>query len=533
MMSVSSALAKTRLASEGARARDPPVLESGAEESASPAGGNPELTGHEIRNRIARGTAMLAGREVLLQAIGFVTSLVLARLLAPAYFGVTTLGLTIASAANIIADGGVGAALIQRSEVPSKEELGAVSGLQLSITLPVAAIAVPLGFLLGGYAPETTIVALALPCYSLRTAPLLLFERRLEVIPRILVQLTELLSYAVFAIGLAIAGAGVWAMPVALVLRAAAGTVVARRVSPIRGFRPNLQLHRIRSVLAFGARFQVRTIAQLVRDITLVSVITTFGGFRALGYWGFCYRLFSIAQIVSTALGELSMPAFARLRDAGEQVNELLMRSTSAVTLITALLLAPVVAGSRGLIPFFFGHRWADAALIMPGLAFAMIVAAPLGVTVVSYLYAMGDARTPLRGSVLNGILTVGFVIAGSQVMGLTGIGLGAALSSVLIVPVMLIAVKRRGGPSLFSAFFWPAFGAAIALCAGWRLCWALHASLEGGVAGMVLALLIDVALAWITSRDALVTCGRMFRRTFAMRRRGAADDLDPTPDIG
>jgi O-antigen/teichoic acid export membrane protein len=460
---------------------------------------------------------MLAGREVIIQLIGFATNVVTARLLAPAYFGITTLGLTIVSAANIMADAGVGASLISRKETPSSEELSALSGLQLLVTGTFSAIAIPIGFSLGGDGPATAIILLALPLYSLRTAPLLLLERRLEVAPRILIQVAELITYGIVAIALALAGLGVWAMPIALVVRTAAGTLVARHVSPIKRFRPNLRFGLLKPVFAFGVRFQLRTISQLVRDLTLVSLIGSFGGFRDLGYYGFCYRLLTVPQLVATVLGELSMPAFSRLRESGEDIRALLNRATAAVALVSALLIAPLVAGSAGLVPFLFGHRWKDASLILPGAALALIIAGPLGVTVVGYLYAIGDAKTPLRANIVNGVLTVAFTVLFLKLVGIAGVGIGSAVGSVVATPVMLIGVVRGGGPRMWPAFIGPTVGSAAGMAIGWWLCGLLDDTIWAAFVASAACFSLQIAVAWVFDREALRTALRSMRQAGAV----------------
>src|ERR1700748_3753556 len=121
------------------------------------------LPSQDVRTRAVRGATMFIGRDVAVQFIGFLTGLVLARLLAPSDFGITTLGLTISSAASVIFDGGVGASLISRKEPPTTEELRAVNGCQLVLTTAFTAIAIPAGFALGGDGPATAIILLSLP----------------------------------------------------------------------------------------------------------------------------------------------------------------------------------------------------------------------------------------------------------------------------------------------------------------------------------------------------------------------------------
>lgn len=471
---------------------------------------------------------MFVSRDISVQLIGFATSLVLARLLSPAYFGITTLGLTILTSANIIADGGIAAWLIARKENPTSAEMGAVNGFQLLLTMLVAAVALPVGFAVGGDGPATAVIMLALPFYALRTPPLLLLERRLQFAPRIFIQLAELIVYAIVAIALAVGGLGLWAMPVALVLRSIAGTLLALHVNPGPFVRPSLAFGPLKPLLGFGMRFQARNLIQLARDLTSVSVVGAVGGFLALGYYGFCTRLLSIPQSAGTSLGEVTLPAFSRLIGNGEDVGPLLERSTGTLATFNAILIAPLVAASPGLIPLVFGQRWQGASLMLPGMGLGLIVGGPLGWTIVNYLYAKGDARTPLWVTgVLNSVFTVVCTGVLAAKFGSVGVGMGRAAGPLIATPFLLLRVRRMGGPTLWRVFLSPAASASCAMAVGWWLCRTMHDTLAGSLAALSAALIVEVALLSITNRAGLVSCFSTLRRlvgtTLLLQLRPAA----------
>lgn len=494
------------------------TVETAGESDELSGGGEPaELTSAEVRGRAARGAAMFAGREMAIQAISFVTALVLARLLTPADFGITTLGLTIVSAANTCADAGVGASLIARKAPPTQQELGAILGLQLTVATACLAIAAPLGLYLGGDGPATAIIMLALPAYALRTPPLLVLERRLEFAPRILVQLAELLIYGGIAIPLAVLGLGVWAMPIALVARSAGGTIIAYRITGTKAICPSMQLRLLKPILGFGVRFQMRSLTQLARDLIVVSLVGSLGGFRDLGYYGFCYRLLTVPQLVQTALGEVTFPAFSRLAQNNEDVNGLLERSTAAITITSALLIAPFVAASPALIPLLFGARWAGASLLLPGAGLSLIIGAPLGVSVLGYLYAAGDARTPLWGNVVNGAFIVLGIAVLTHAAGLVGIGIAMSVGVIVATPFMVAGVTRRGGPDLLRPIFAPAAIAALGMAVGWGVCRHLHNGVVGAVAALGATVAVQLVLLVLSERSALNTSMASARRMLSL----------------
>ena len=457
---------------------------------------------------------MFVSRDAVVQVLGFVISLALAWLLSPEDFGITTLGLTIVSATNMIADGGIAASLISRNETPTRAELGAVSGFQLCLTIPVAIAALPVGFAFGGDGPATAVILQVLPLYALRTPPLLLLERRLEFGPKILIEITELVSYGVVAIGLALLGLGVWAMPIALVVRTAAGTALAYVLSPIKWTHPSIRFDLMRPLLGFGVRFQMKTLVQLARDLAVVSLVGGLGGLTDLGYYGFCTRLLALPQSAATAIGQVTFPAFSRLMGNREDVGPVLERATATVAILNALLIAPAIAASPAVVPLIFGSRWAGATAMLPGLGLSLLIGGPLGYTLVAYLYARGDAKTPFRvAGIINAVVTIGCTAALISRLGAAGAGWGVAAGPLVATPLLLAAVRRDGGPSLWRAFSGPALSAGAGIAVGWWICIVLHKSVVGALVAAAATLCLEVALfAVIDRRGLLAGYGTMKR---------------------
>ena len=87
-----------------------PVVESQQETpEAAPGEGVYDLSRSEVRRRSLAGVFYLTSSNVANLVIAFVGSLVLARLLTPADFGVVAIGATAIMVAGALADGGLGA----------------------------------------------------------------------------------------------------------------------------------------------------------------------------------------------------------------------------------------------------------------------------------------------------------------------------------------------------------------------------------------------------------------------------------------
>ena len=137
-----------------------------------------------------------------------------------------------------------------------------------------------------------------------------------------------------------------------------------------------------------------------------------------------------------------------------------------------------------------------------------------MGWNIVNYLYATGDARTPLIVSgILNAIATIVLVAVGVKFFGLVGLGMGMAVAQLLTTPQLLIRIQRRGGPNLWRAVFVPTLSAAASMGAGWWVCSRLGDTIVSAIAAFSTALALQVLLVFLIDRSALQTCWGMIKR--------------------
>src|SRR4051794_12442968 len=185
------------------------------------------------------GLTRLAVRGVLWQALSFglgrgltlVTTVVLARLLTPAEFGLVGLALVFVSFAEYLTDLGVAQALVyfdrDRRTQDNALALCVASGVVLSVAALMAAPAIAGFFDAPQVAPMVRVLALALLFSALRQVPVALLRRELAFRRVLAVETTRALAQGTVSIALAAAGAGAWAIVWGYVAGAAVATVVA------------------------------------------------------------------------------------------------------------------------------------------------------------------------------------------------------------------------------------------------------------------------------------------------------------------
>ena len=484
---------------------------------ADPTAREPDLTSAEVKTRAARGVALLLGRGIAFQIVGFLGNLVLARLLVPADFGLVALGLTIVNVGRFLAVGGLGYALVGRAEPPTRAELRGLTGLQLVITTAIGGSVALVAIIVGGDALVTALMMLALPMAAIKSPALLLLQRQMRFKEQVQVEATEVVTNLAAAIPLAAAGLGAWSLATSTVVAALASTVTACAVSPAGFVRPSGSFARIRSLLAFGLRYQATSASHLAGDVALIAGIGAIGGLTALGLWNFASRILRLPYLLFEAMWNVGFPAFARLLESSdhEEVGRLLERSVGTFAVVVAAVLAPLVASSPALIPVLFGDVWSDVSYILPGSALALGVYGPIGISAYGYLYARGDARTGFIGSLVGNALRLSVTFALLPSIGVWAIGIGWAAGALGEMPIVVVQVRRVSGAHLLRQVLKPSIIACVTTAAGW----AVAVELGNTAASAALAILIALGGFLLLIR---ILGQTEFEAALAMLRRAA-----------
>ena len=446
-----------------------------------------------IRDRGAVGAVLLTVRAAAGQAVAFAGTLVLAHQLSPATFGVVAFGATVVVIGDFFADGGLGAALIRQAHQPTVRELRTLLALQLGMAVLLALVITLIGLQAGTAGAVTAVMTSSLPLLALRAPHAIVLERDLRYGPIASVDFTESVVHYTWAIVTVSLGWGVWGLASATVVRALAGAVLLMKASPLGLITPRLDIDALRSMLAFGVRFQAVGLAGLIRTQGVNLVIAAAGGQLLLGYWSLATRLLQVPFWLFQALWRVSYPTMARLRSLGDDTRRVVERLARMTALASGAMLAPLAASAHSLVPGLFGTAWAHAADPMPWASAGLMVSGPISVATAGYLYSEHDARTPLNATVVNGVIWVALTAVLLGPVGIAAAGISWMLASWAEALIFSRALRRRAGLRIERVILVPvAIGFTAATVAG--LANAHHARLL--VDGIVTAGVAVVAFA-------------------------------------
>jgi len=477
------------------------------------AGQSDLLSRSELKRRTSAGVFITASWGLVNLVVGFAGNLVIARMLLPRDFGLVAIGTTLMMFAIAVSEGGLGSGLIRRPEPPTSAELSTVLGLQFVLTGALGAGIAAAAFPFGEAGKIAAIMIAALPLTASQMPGRVVLARSMLYRRLAIVDVSALITYYAWAIAGVAAGFGVWALATASVARALTGSATMCRVSGLGFLRPRLRGARaLWPLVRFGIRFQGVSMTMVVRDQTLNASTAAIAGVATLGVWSFVTRLMQVPLLFFESIWRVSFPAMSQILASKEDPAPTIERSVGVSAAGAGAMLATFAAAAPELVPFMFGGQWRSAGAVVPWACLALLVAGPISVSTVGYLYAAGEPGAVLQASLAYAAIWVGGGLALLPVVGLRGLGIGWLLGSLADAFLLARATVRLSAARFARPLVAPVAVAVASGAAGWLVTTSSH-GFGAGCAGGGIALGLDLVGLMLVRRALLVETVRLASR--------------------
>lgn len=395
---------------------------------------------------------MLVGRTLGFQLLTAGVTVVLARLLSPADYGLFAIALSVQLVGQNITELGLPAALVRMPETPPTELQQATIGFLLLVTSTAVLVVVLITFVLlpalDASSDVLKVVAItlgAMPIYAARAVPMAMFDRELRFGRVAAVEAADTIGFNLFALLAALAGLGVYSLAGAVPVGAALGAGAAW-ASPTAARLPKLDLSRVKPLIGFGSRVSLLGMLYLGRDLGYVTVIGAIGGAPMAGFYGMAKRLFSFPTALAAAVARVMLPT---LSQSGEERLNRTARMLGQIALICGLPLALVAGAIQPLISVVLGSEWLPTTNIVIYGSLAMLLGAAVASPINSFCLAEGKPNPPIVAVAVE--LLLGFALVAALIGGLdeAGIGIAMSVAAMLAAAILLKAAPpsiRAGG---------------------------------------------------------------------------------------
>lgn len=372
------------------------------------------------------------------QAASVLSTIVVARLLSPAEFGLVVAANVVVAMAGLFTYMGIQLAIVRSPELDD-ERLWTLFWMSTALGVAASATCVGLSALAADAMnqpdaqPYLMVLGALILVQTLSGVPRALLQREMRFGAIYAMEFAAALCQALSAITAAVAGLGAWSLVVGYavhsVLLLGFWMVVRRRP------RLTFSLRQAREQVRFGAGMWITTmLTYVVRNADFWAVSRVLGG-SSLGVYYIAYVLPNVLrQRLTWVTGEVLLPSFARIQGDRERLAGVYLRSVRLHVAVGAPAMAGLAATSPLVILVFFGEKWEAAAAPM---ALVSLAAAAEFVTLpaTNLLVALGRSRA-LVGIQLGrvAVLVPGVVLA-ARAGGLTEVSavvLGSAVATAL-----------------------------------------------------------------------------------------------------
>jgi O-antigen/teichoic acid export membrane protein len=471
-----------------------------------------------IKRKSLSGIVALTSRTFFLQIIGFGATFLLTIFLTPSIFGIFYVVSAIISFLSYFSDIGLAAALIQKKEALTADDLVTTFTIQqiLVVTISLAAFfAAP--YIGTFYRLDSVGVwllrALVLSFFfsSLKTIPSVLLERALNFNALVIPQIAETLCFYIIAVILAWKGYGIASFTWAVLVRAIVGLIIIYIISPWK-IRLGITGSVARRLLKFGVPFQMNSFLALLKDDLMTVFLGKILPFQQLGYIGWAKKWAEVPlRLIMDSVIRVTFPTFSRLQHS----KELLGKAIEKTLFGLALTMLPISAGllffvqpAVTLIPKY--GKW-EPALFSFSLFILSSIIAGFSTPLTNALNAVGKIKITMFLMIFWTVATWILTITLIGLFGFNGFAGGLLiLSSSIIVVVRL--TRRYADFSFFPQIVWPLTGAllqsVIYFFARGTAPFSVIRLVVTGCAGGILYILI----VWVAERKRIVEILKSFR---------------------
>jgi PST family polysaccharide transporter len=338
--------------------------------------------GSELRRLAVRGAAATLSGQALSLALRVVPTVVLARLLTPADFGVVTMVTTFSLLLMSFGSNGFNEAVIQREEMNRFQAsnlfwINCAVGLALAIVF--AAAGSLLALLYRNQLVAHVAIAMSLVIFITATSDIhVALLKRAMRFPAVSVNdVVALAVYSAIGILLALRGWGYWALVAANVAQALSTTIgswwLCRWIPslPRRGLGT-------RAVLGFAAKVYGRFTANyFTRNFDNLLVGWQFNAV-ALGFYKKAYDLFALSASQLTApIHNVALAALIRLNQDPARFRRYLANSLAIVAFVGMAVGADLTLVGRDVVRLVLGPKWSESGRIFelfgPGIGIMLL----------------------------------------------------------------------------------------------------------------------------------------------------------------
>ena len=369
------------------------------------------------------------------QIVGFIVSLVLARILTPEQFGSIALIIVFTSILQVFVDSGLGNALIQKKEVDNID-YSSVFFFNIVFCFILYLLIFFLCPLIAKFyndlslIPVIRVLSLVIVISGLKNVQQAYVARNLIFKKFFFSTLTGTVVAAIFGILLALNGAGIWALVIQQLLNMLIDTIILWCTV---GWKPEFKfsISRLKVLFSFGWKLLLVSLIDTLHNDVRQLIIGKMYSSSDLAFYNKARQFPSlVGSNVNTSIESVLFPVLSTAQDDKEKLKEMTRKSMSFSSFVMWPLLLGIAAVSKNLIPLLLTEKW------NPCIPFLYIACFDYGIlpfttTNLNAIKALGRSDISLKLEIIKKAISL-LIIFLSMKFGVLAIAIGGGIYSII-----------------------------------------------------------------------------------------------------
>lgn len=422
-----------------------------------------------LRKRSVHGVLALVSRTFVLNLISLLSFLVISTQLLARDLGIYVAVLAIQRVISFFTDFGLGAALVQKKDEVTSDDIRTAFTIQSGVTFFIFVLIFILKDTISSFfklepSGEHLLLVLVFSIFlsSFKTIPSILLERAVNFQKLIIPQMAEAIVFNFVLIILLTKNFGIDSFSWAFISSSLIGIPIYYLVSPWPvgiGISKESLSH-----LKYGAQFQAKNILATVKDDLLTVILTKILSFTEIGYIGFAQRLsFFVYRYVVDSVTKVTFSTYSRIQDSEEIMKKAIEKSLFFVSAAMFPLLLGLMASSPYLIQYFHRwNKWEPAVISIIFFSLNALVSSMSGI-LINVLDATGRVKTTLKLMVFWTTATWVLTPILIKLYGFNGVSIASFVISLSIIATIVL-VRRMVKFDFLKSIYKPAVSSFIML---------------------------------------------------------------------
>lgn len=394
---------------------------------------------------MARGAAWMILFKWVERGLGFISTLILVRLLSPEDFGMVAMAFSFIMMAELLAAFAFDIALIQDQSAGVDHYNSAWTAnviLGICIALIMWVSAQPISVFYGEPRLVLLVKVLALgPVFSgFQNIGIVAFRKELDFRKEFTFQVSRKLIGFCVTIPLAFILQSYWALVFGTLASKFGGTLLSYWV---HSFRPWFSKKELGSLLNFSRWMLINSVVNFFKNRLTDFFIGRISGSAALGTFNVTQEFANLPTAeIGAPLNRALLPGFAKLKDSVANVRDSFRTAVGLLALIAIPIGAGLYAISPVLVPVLLGEKWMAAIPIMEILSISSAILVFHG-TIVTLFIALGKPREATKTNfAFVVILAIGLAVL-TEPYAAVGAAFAMLVATVLSTPLYLWQLRR------------------------------------------------------------------------------------------